>query len=181
MTRSEIYISVDIEASGPVPPKYSMLSVGACVVGNPSMCYYAELKPLSSATDPEAMKVVRRPLQEFERGGVAPERAVRDFREWIIHVSADKTPVFVGFNAVFDWAFLNWYFLHFLGENPFGPGGIDIKSFYMGQAGVTWEDTRSGRIPLELKGNAPETHHALEDAVRQAGLFQSLLSRASIR
>ena len=29
----DTYISVDIEASGPVPGEYSMLSLGACVVG----------------------------------------------------------------------------------------------------------------------------------------------------
>ncbi|SSH65668.1 Uncharacterised protein [Klebsiella pneumoniae] len=26
----EIFVSVDVEASGPIPGKYSMLSIGAC-------------------------------------------------------------------------------------------------------------------------------------------------------
>ena len=36
MTSSEsaIYISIDIECSGFFPAEYSMLSLGACVVGN---------------------------------------------------------------------------------------------------------------------------------------------------
>ena len=44
--------------------------------------------------------------------------------------------MFVGFNATFDWAFVNFYFHQYLGENPFGIGGIDIKSYYMGLSGV---------------------------------------------
>lgn len=43
----KIYISVDVEASGPSPGKYSMLSLGACVVGNTEKTFYAELKPIS--------------------------------------------------------------------------------------------------------------------------------------
>jgi ribonuclease T len=33
MNEREIYFSVDIEASGPIPGEYSMLSLGACLVG----------------------------------------------------------------------------------------------------------------------------------------------------
>ncbi len=32
-TNTEIYISVDVETSGPFPPAFCMLSIGACVVG----------------------------------------------------------------------------------------------------------------------------------------------------
>jgi len=39
-------------------------------------------------------------------------------------------PVFVGFNACYDWQFVNWYLEHFTGGNPFGFAGLDIKSFY---------------------------------------------------
>lgn len=45
--RSEIYISVDIEASGPIPGEFSMLSLGACIVGDTGNTFYAELKPIN--------------------------------------------------------------------------------------------------------------------------------------
>ncbi|PYI50016.1 MAG: DNA polymerase III subunit epsilon, partial [Verrucomicrobia bacterium] len=83
-------------------------------------------------------------------------------------------PVFVGFNATFDWAFVNFYFHEYLGENPFGFGGIDIKSYYMGMMGCAWEDTRSSRIRSELKGPSPHTHNALDDAVEQAEMFRRM-------
>ena len=36
------YISFDVEASGLIPGKYSMLSIGACVVGDISKQFYKE-------------------------------------------------------------------------------------------------------------------------------------------
>ena len=45
--KSEIYISVDVEASGPIPGEYSLLSIGACLVGQPDQSFYVELKPLN--------------------------------------------------------------------------------------------------------------------------------------
>jgi hypothetical protein len=33
---TEQYYSVDVESSGPIPGKYSMLSLGACLVGQAS-------------------------------------------------------------------------------------------------------------------------------------------------
>ena len=40
--------------------------------------------------------------------------------------------MFVGFNASFDWSFVNWYFHKFVGTNPFGVAALDIKAYYMG-------------------------------------------------
>ena len=42
---SETFISVDVETSGPYPERYSLLSIGACVVENPDEGFYIELKP----------------------------------------------------------------------------------------------------------------------------------------
>jgi DNA polymerase III epsilon subunit-like protein len=173
---SEVYISVDIEASGPVPPTYSMLSIGACIVGAPERSFYAELCPISEGAVPAALEVVGRPLDYFQRNGREPHDAMLEFEQWIREMSGDGEAVFVGFNATFDWAFVNWYFVTFLGENPFGIGGVDIKSYYMGMANVSWAETRSSRLPPTLKGSEPETHDALDDARRQAALFARMRS-----
>ncbi|HEY0020835.1 MAG TPA: 3'-5' exonuclease [Longimicrobium sp.] len=171
---TEVYISVDVEASGPVPPAYSMLSIGACVVGAPERSFYAELRPIGEGAVPAAIEVVGLPLDHFQRNGREPRDTMLDFRRWIGEVSGGGEPVFVGFNATFDWAFVNWYFVTFVGENPFGIGGVDIKSYYMGMANVSWAETRSSRLPAELKSSEPETHNALDDARRQAALFERM-------
>mgnify|MGYP001209480591 CR=1 FL=1 len=177
-TVKEVYISVDIEAAGPVPATYSMLSLGAVEVDELTQTFYAEFKPVNDNFVPDAMKVVGRSLRDFADRGRAPKEAMADFRDWLSHFAKAKKPVFVGFNATFDWAFINYYFHQYLGKNPFGFGGIDIKSYYMGMTGCAWEDTRSSRIRSELKGPSPHTHNALDDAVEQAEMFKRMREKA---
>jgi len=174
----ELYISVDIEAAGPVPSVFSMLSLGAVIVDDPKKTFYIELKPVNDKFVPDAMKVVGRTLQDFAKNGRDPREAMTAFRDWLVSVAKAAKPVFVGFNATFDWAFVNFYFHEYLGENPFGFGGIDIKSYYMGMTGCAWEDTRSSRIRSELKGPSPHTHNALDDAVEQAEMFKRMREKA---
>lgn len=174
----EVYISVDIEAAGPVPATYSMLSVGAAAVDDPKETFYIELKPTNDQFVPDAMKVIGRTLRDFAEKGRAPKEAMSDFRDWLARVAKDGKPMFVGFNGVFDWAFVNFYFHQFLGENPFGFGAIDIKSYYMGMTGCRWDDTRSSRISSEFKGPSPHTHNALDDAIEQAEMFRRMKKAA---
>ena len=176
---SEVYISVDVEAAGPVPATYSMLSLGAVVVDDPKQTFYVELKPTNDQFVPDAMKVVGRTLQDFAEKGRDPKDAMLAFRDWLRLVAKTGKPVFVGFNGAFDWAFVNFYFHHHLGENPFGFGGIDIKSYYMGMSGCTWDDTRSSRIASDLKGPAPHTHNALDDAIEQAEMFRRMRKKTT--
>src|ERR1700728_5479661 len=178
----EVYISVDIEAAGPVPSVFSMLSLGAVVVGDPKRTFYVELKPVNDKFVPDAMKVVGRALEDFANSGRDPKEAMTAFRDWLVSVAKTAKPVFVGFNATFDWAFVNYYFHQYLGENPFGIGGIDIKSYYMGLSGRTWEDTRSSRIPEEFKDSSRRhTHNALDDAIEQAEIFRRMRQKSERR
>jgi ribonuclease T len=174
----ETYISVDIEAAGPIPAMYSMLSLGAAAVDDLNTTFYAELRPINRKSLPDAMKVVGRTLSDFAKVGRDPKEVMTAFRAWLYSVVKSGKPVFVGFNATFDWAFVNYYFLRYLHENPFGLGGIDIKSYYMGMSGCTWDVTRSSCIPRELKGASPHTHNALDDAIEQGEMFRRMLQRA---
>jgi len=175
----EVYISVDIEAAGPIPSTYSMLSLGAVAVDDPKTAFYVEFRPINENSVPDAMKVVGRTLQDFGRAGREPKEAMVAFRDWLGSIVTSGRLVFVGFNATFDWAFVNHYFRHYLNENPFGFGGIDIKSYYMGMTGCLWEDTRSSRIAPEMKGKSPHTHNALDDAIEQAEMFRRMRVRAA--
>jgi ribonuclease T len=174
--KPEMYFSVDIESSGPVPGKYSMLSFGACVVGMSNQTYYAELKPISEFFVPEAMKVSGFSLDRLRHEGIAPDFAMTNFREWVIKTTGDHRPVFVGFNACYDWQFINWYFNAFAKDNPFGFGGVDIKSYYMGLSGVRWSKTTSSQLPEMYLPDVPQTHNALDDAIAQASIFQKMLA-----
>lgn len=177
--RQEIFISIDVETAGPIPGEYSMLSIGACVVTDPSTTFACELKPINDRFVPEALKISGMSLDRLQREGIEPEAAMRRFRAWIDEVASDATPVFVGFNAPFDWSFVNYYFHKFTGENPFGFTALDIKALWMGVSGCTWADTRSSRIAEETHPQLHSDHDALHDALYQAELFQLILSRRS--
>jgi DNA polymerase III epsilon subunit-like protein len=104
---------------------------------------------------------------------------MRAFAEWLeAEIPAHQTPVFVGFNAPFDWMFVDDYFQRHLGRNPFGSSALDVKAYYMGQAGETWAHTSMRHLsPLYLSGR-PLTHNALADARDQAELFRAIRADA---
>ena len=172
----EAYISVDIEAAGPIPGEYSMLSLGACLVGAPSISFYAELRPISERFIPEALAVGGLSLEHLALEGRDPDEAIAAFRRWILNTAATRKPVFVGFNASFDWQFVNWYFHKYLGENPFGIGALDIKAYYMGLIGCGWGETSSSRLQPRFQPTRALTHNALDDATSQAEIFEKLLA-----
>lgn len=177
--KKQLYISVDIEAAGPIPAEYSMLSIGACVVGSPEVSFYIELKPINDRSIPEALAVCGLSLDRLRITGSEPIEAMDAFRKWITDVSRGLTPVFVGFNSPFDWQFINWYFHFFLGGNPFGITAVDIKSYYMGYSGCTWSQTSSSQLPSWLQPTRHKKHNALDDAIAQAEIFARLLSASS--
>ncbi len=169
------YISVDVETSGPNPYEYSLLSIGACTIREPRSTFYIELKPVNDNQLPSAMQVSGLSLAELAERGLEPREALELFEEWLKHTVRHERPIFVGFNSPFDWMFAADYFHRYLGRNPFGYSAIDVKSFYMGLKGVTWEDTSMRRIsPIYLEGRRL-SHNALEDALVQAELFEKML------
>ena len=99
---TDLYISLDIEADGPIPGPtgwgYSMLSLGACVAGtlnddgfrpiDPTAdTFYVELKPISDDVVPEALAICERalsmPRDELLTQGAEPTRAMREFVDWV--------------------------------------------------------------------------------------------------
>jgi ribonuclease T len=177
MKHLEVYFSVDIEASGPVPGEYSMLSLGACLVEALDQTFYAELRPISDRFVPAALEVTGFDLRDLSVNGQPPGDVMQNLFDWVVAQSPAGTPVFVGFNASFDWSFVNWYFHKFLGKNPFGVAPLDIKGYYMGLAGCLWDETRSSKLPENLKpsraGQTP--HNALSDALYQGELFRRMM------
>src|SRR5688572_29614412 len=125
--RNELYISVDVETSGPIPGEYSMLSIGACVVGDAERKFYVELVPLNENFTEEAMVTCDLSLAELRHRGTEPQAAMEKFAAWVEEMRDGKWPIFVGFNAPFDWSFVNYYFIRFCGldQNPFGHSAID--------------------------------------------------------
>jgi len=61
-------------------------------------------------TQPEAWEACRRDLR-------SPDQAMREYVEWLRALPG--RPVFVGYPASYDFMFVYWYLMKFVGESPF--------------------------------------------------------------
>lgn len=178
----EIYFSVDVETAGPCPSQYSLLSIGACRVDAPRCTFYIELKPVNQKMTPAAAAVHHLDLKRLSERGTDPENALKQFESWVRNETPDGArPIFVAFNAAFDWMFVNDYFHRYIGYNPFGHSALDIKAFYMGLMGVSWEETALNQLLSRYLHRQEVTHHALRDALDQAEMFKIMLEEARRR
>ena len=120
----DLYISADIEADGPIPGPYSMLSFGLAVAGrydgerftaaDPSEAtFYAELRPIGDRYDPDALAVSGLDRDALARDGRDPSEAMDKAVAWVGEQAGDDRPVLVGFPLIYDWMFLYWYFERF--------------------------------------------------------------------
>ena len=150
------YFMVDVEADGPIPGDYSMICFGAVVV-EPSLdkSFYGRLKPISEKWIPEAQQVsgfTREETLAFEE----PESVMANFAGWIAENSQGR-PFFIADNNGFDWQFINWYFHHYMGRNPFGHSSNNLGSLYKGLAKDMFVNFKHLR-------QTAHTHHPVDDA-----------------
>jgi len=172
---SETLISVDVETAGPIPRRFSMLSIGACFVDEPERGFYVELKPDSAEAVESALAISMLSLSELAEHGAEPAAAMQAFADWLrAEVPAGSLPVFVGFNAAFDWMFVDDYFHRYLGHNPFGHTSIDIKSYAFGVLGGTWTETSMRYLSPRYLSGRKLAHNALGDAQDQAELYRAI-------
>lgn len=181
-----VYFCVDCEASGPVPPLFNLLSIGATAVHPEDGAhrlgkqFYVELKPIFPGFDEEALAVCGLDVERLRRDGLEPREALLSLGAWLEEQNrpSAERPVFVGHNAVFDWAYVAYYHAHFGLPNPFGYKGIDTKSLAMGRLGVSWNETSKETLQ-QLLGLPPEdpaqVHRADYDAWYQALILKHLL------
>ena len=150
------YFSVDIEADGPAPGLFSMVSFGAIVVESGlSRTFYAELAPISDRWIPDALAVsgfTREQVMRFED----PKSVMIRFEEWV-NANSKGRPIFIADNPGFDFAFINYYFHAFVGSNPFGFSSRRIGDLYCGAKLDTFAKWKHLR-----KTN--HSHNALDDA-----------------
>ncbi len=178
----EVYIACDVEADGPIPGPYSMLSLGMAVVGRPDLTFYTEIRPISDQFVPQALAVSGLDRDRLLREAPAAEEAMAAAAAWVNGLRKVGRPVFLAAPAVWDGMFIHWYFLRFTGKSPFGQtgSGVDLRSYWMGLTGCEWVATRKGIIKSRLGLSGVEhTHHAADDARELAAVFEALLEHAA--
>ncbi len=172
------YVSVDIETAGPHPRRYAVLAIGAVAVADDTVRFYSELQPEAPEADPTALSYSGLSMERLAETGEAPGDAFRRFADWVEATAPEGTlPVFVGFNAPFDWMFVADGLHRHAGRNPFGHSALDVKALEMGSSGVSWLETSFAATARRHGLDVALPHHALEDAVLQAELFRRILAR----
>lgn len=177
---TEIYISTDVETDGPIPGPHSMLSfASAAYTADKQLVstFSANLETLPGASahpktaewwagQPEAWAACRSNLE-------SPEAAMQRYVAWI-RTLAGK-PVFVAYPAGFDFLFVYWYLMRFVGESPFSHSALDIKSYAMAVLKTGYRDSTKRNMPRQWFDKLPHTHVALDDAIEQGAMFCNML------
>ncbi|MEE3717016.1 exonuclease domain-containing protein [Tumidithrix elongata RA019] len=167
------YIMVDVESDGPIPGDYSMICFGAIVV-EPSLSrtFYAQLKPISAQWIPEALKISGFSREETLTFA-EPQTAMEKFADWIEAESSGR-PLFISDNNGFDWQFINWYFHHFCGKNPFGYSSSNLGSLYKGLVKDTFVNFKHLR-------KTAHTHHPVDDVRGNAEALLQLKEKYGLK
>ena len=177
---SDVYVSIDIEADGPIPGPNSMLSLGAVafdVDGKEISSFSANLQTMEGAVgDPDTMKWWSTQPAAWEacrEHPVSPQHAMEKFVAWLDGLPGK--PVAVGYPIVFDLMFVHWYSIKFAGRSPLSFSGIDIKTFAWSKLGGSYRQATKRNMPKSWFPKTKHSHVAVEDAREQGLLFFGML------
>ena len=125
----EVYISVDVEAAGPVPSELQHAFAWRSGCGRSQETFYIELKPVNDNFVPDAMKVVGRTLQDFSAAGRDPKEAMTAFRDWLVVVAKAE--------SLYSW-----------GSTPRSIGRLLISTFIIIWARIPSDSAASTSSPI---------------------------------
>lgn len=185
--KRDVYVSVDIEADGPLPGLNSMMSIGAAAFyegsRTPVSTFEMNLAPLEGASaDPETLSwwAKQEPgvWEHATRDPGDPAEVMLKFATWVRSLAG--TPVLVVF-PTWDFLWVHYYLVRFLGPRgtPFGIGALDVKSMTFGMLPefASFKDVAKRRVPKHLlEGCPPHTHKALDDAIGQGVWLVNMLA-----
>jgi hypothetical protein len=182
--KNEIYCSVDIESDGPVPGVNSMLSFATAaftidkkIVGK----FSRNLELLAGAKENSDTMAFwnktesnKKAYQETRKNLVLPELAMFDYADFLKGLPGN--PIFVGYPAVFDFKWIDYYSNVFAGKNPFGfSTAIDMKTFMWAMVGGEFKKVVKSNMPKNWFDNLPHTHLAIDDCLEQGAMFINIL------
>jgi hypothetical protein len=176
----EIYVSTDVEVDGPIPGPHSMLSFGsAAYLADKTLIstFSANLEPLPDAVGhPDTLTWWCQHPEAWAACHVEPRppsEVMSNYVGWLDTLPG--SPVFVGYPAAFDFLFIYWYLMRFVGRSPFSFSALDIKTMAMVMLGKDYRRSTKRQMPKRWFDAHPHTHVALDDAIEQGALFCNML------
>lgn len=71
----------------------------------------------------------------------------------------------MAYPAGFDFLFVYWYLMRFVGESPFSHSALDVKSFAMAVLKTDYRESTKKNMPKHWFDKLPHSHMALDDAI----------------
>jgi hypothetical protein len=181
----ELYVSLDVEADGPCPGLFSMLSFGMAaftidkeLVGTLSR----NLEQLPDAqTDERTMTWWATPdnqgaYAKSRENLVSPASAMYDCRAWLAEMRRFGKPIICGAPSGFDFTFLYYYFQRELGETPVGFASLDLRSYAAAVLKKQYRHVGKRQYPADwIDEGLPHTHVALDDAIEQGCILINMM------
>jgi hypothetical protein len=175
----ETFISTDVEADGPIPGPHSMLSFASVAFdedGREIGAFSRNLELLEGARGhPETMAwwaTQEAAWAACRQDPAPPAAALTEYVSWL--ESLPGRPVFVAYPAGFDFTFVYWYLMRFVGRSPFSHSALDVKTFAMCLLRSRYRDATKRHMPRRWFPPMKHTHVALDDAREQGMLFLAM-------
>lgn len=143
--------------------------------------FAVNLEPLPGATaHPATMEWWRKHAEAWNaarKDAQPPAVAMATYVEWLEGLAA--RPVFVGYPAGFDFMFVYWYLIRFVGRSPFSHSALDLKTYAMCLLQKGYRESVKRNMPRSWFDRIPHSHRALDDAIEQGALFCNMLRHRS--
>lgn len=154
------FIMVDVEADGPAPGRYSMVSFGAVVVRDGlEDTFYGQTAPITDEYNAQALAISGHSREDHRKFQHA-NQTMRSFKQWVQKVSVGN-PMFISDNNGYDWQWINYYFSNYKLINPFGHSSTNLGSLYKGLVTDMFQNFKHLRV-------TKHTHHPVDDAIGNA-------------
>jgi hypothetical protein len=175
----EVFVSTDVEADGPIPGPHSMLSFASVAFDEGGAVLGAFTRNLALLPGAVGEK---RTMDWWKKQPAAwaacrahpvdPAVAATDYVAWLERLPGK--PVFVAYPAGFDFMFVHWYLVRFVGRDPFSHSALDVKSYASALLKSPYRSTTKQSMPRRWFGAKRHAHVALDDAFEQGVLFMRM-------
>ena len=182
----EIFVSIDIETTGPVPGLHSMISLGAAAFTEsgglqPITNFSRNLVELPEADDgshrdDDTMDWWASHMKAWEAARIDPQSipaTMIDFKVWIESLGRNIVPVY--YPSGYDLPFISYYSQRFLGKVFLTHRAIDIQTLAWSILGSPFvKNCRRSSFPKGWLMPNKKKHQAVDDAIEQGQMFMRM-------
>lgn len=183
-SKPEIYCMTDIEANGKCPGLSSMLSFATAafdVDKNLIGTFEANLE-LMEGTEPNDETMMfwneseanKKAYERSRENLQDPVTVMQNYAAWLKTLPGQ--PIFVGYPAAYDFKWIDYYCVKYLGNNPFSFSRcVDVKSYAWAVMGRHFQSCSKRTMPRHWFDDLPHTHVAIDDAIEQGAMFINMM------